>query len=131
MASQKESLEELFVDENEVDRKLLRDLLSGYIQIGDESGRLILQEDFYSLKSKKKVVIVLLARLAKEEVGMENSPRLSPKLISESGDIKKGTVDPAVRELNSEGIIEGEDGEYFVSRRKLQRVSSYLRQDNS
>jgi DNA-binding MarR family transcriptional regulator len=131
MASPKESLEELFVDENEVDRGVLRDLLSGYVQIGDESGRLFLQGDFYSLKSKQKVVIVLLAQLAKEEVGMEDSPRLSPKLISESGDIKKGTVDPAVRELKSEGIIEGENGEYFISRRKLQRVASYLRKNDS
>lgn len=130
MASQEDPLDDLIVDESRVHRGLLRDLLSDYVQIGDKTGQLILQEPFYkSLKSKEKILIILLAELAKQEKGIADSSYLSPKEISDTGDIKKGTVDPAVRDLNEDGIIENESGEYFITRPKLARVASYLRED--
>lgn len=129
MTSESDPLDDLIVDENSIHRGLLRDLLADHVRIGDKTGQLILQESFYdNLKSKEKILIILLAELAKHEKEIADSSSLSPKKISETGDIKKGTVDPAVRELNTEGVIEGENGEYFVSRLKLSRVASYLRE---
>lgn len=130
MTSQEDPLDDLIVDESRVHRGLLRDLLSEYVQIGDKTGQLIFQEPFYeALKSKEKILIMLLSQLAKHEKGLADSSYLSPKEISDTGDIKKGTVDPAVRDLNEDGIIQSESGEYSIARPKLTRVASYLRED--
>lgn len=126
MASEKEKLSRLVVDESRIDQDALFDLLHPYVQIGSESRRLRFQEPYFDLHSKEKIVVILLGQLAKCELDLADSESLSPKQISEIGDIKKGTVDPGVRELYNEGVIEGEDGQYFIERFKLARAASFL-----
>jgi len=126
MASEKSKLSRLIVDESKVDQDALFDTLHEYVQIGSESGRLRFREPYFDLRSKEKIVVVLLGQLAKCELDLADSESLTPTQISEIGDIKKGTVDPGVRDLYGEGIIESEDGQYSVARFKIAQASSFV-----
>lgn len=126
MASEKGRLFDLVVDETQIDQEALFEILHTYLQIGSESGQLRFEAPYYDLRAKEKIVIVLLGQLAKCELDLADNESLTPTEISEIGDIKKGTVDPGVRELYNEGVIESEDGQYSVARFKLARASSFL-----
>jgi len=126
MESEKSKLSKLIVDESQVDQDALFDTLHRYVQIGSESGRLRFLEPYFGLRSKERIVVVLLGQLAKCELDLADSESLTPTQVSEIGEIKKGTVDPGVRDLYSEGIIEGEDGQYSIARFKIARASSFV-----
>lgn len=127
MASDKNKLSSLVVDEAEIDQHALFELLHSYVQIGAETKRLRFLEPYFDLRAKEKIVIVLLGQLAKVELDLADDDSLTPTEISEIGDMKKGTVDPGVRDLYNEGLIGGEDGEYSIARYKLARISTFLR----
>ena len=118
-------LEDLLVDEKQLDQEALFDILHEYVRIGSDTGRLIFEEAYEGLKAKKRILIVVMAQTARKELGKgdkADTPWLSPSEISELGGIKKGTVDPAVRDLYAEGLLENEEGKYRVSRNRLHRI---------
>jgi len=122
MTENDKSLDSLVVDEDTADREILLAILHPYLRIGSESGRLIFESEYDALKAKEKVLTVLVAQLAKVVLGVEESAWLPPSKISKQGGIKKGTVDPTVRDLYEDGLLEGEDGRYRIPRTKLHEV---------
>lgn len=107
-------LEDLLVDEEQMNRELLANLLDEYVRIGNESGSLITRPAFKELTAKRKIVVVLLAQRASHELGKANSEWLSPSEISEISGIKSGTIYPSIRDLEEEGIAESDDGSYHI-----------------
>jgi len=119
-------LSSLVVDEDTADQEVLAAILRPYLRIGGDSGRLIFEPEYEELKSKERVLLVLVAQLAKVVLGQEESAWLPPSKISKKGGIKKGTVDPTVRNLYEDGLLDGEDGRYRIPRTKLHEVEKLL-----
>lgn len=119
-------LDSIVVDEDAADEEALVALLNPYLRIGGTSGRLIFESAYDDLRAREKILTVLVAELAKVVLGMEESAWLPPSEISRQGGIKKGTVDPTVRDLYEDGLLEGEDGRYRIPRTKLHEVEKLL-----
>jgi DNA-binding MarR family transcriptional regulator len=127
MSENQKTLENLLVDEQEMSEEILHDLLSNYVRIGKQSGDLIPQQPFRDLTAKQKSIIVLLSQRARSQLEMVDSEWISPSEISEQSGIKKGTVYPTVRELENEGLVENEDGNYRVPAHGLDKTREYIR----
>lgn len=126
MSDNQRTLENLLVDEQEISEDILHDLLSEYIRIGKQSGNLIPQKAFRSLTAKQKVVVVLLSQRARFELDLVETEWLTPTEISEQSGIKKGTVYPTVRELDSEGLVDDNDGSYRFPSHNFDRARKYI-----
>jgi DNA-directed RNA polymerase specialized sigma24 family protein len=127
MPDEQRSLKDLTVDEEKVSEELLYDLLSRYIRIGEQSGRLFPEEEFQELSSGRKVVVVLLTQKARSELDMVETEWMAPSEISEDSGIKTGTVHPKVRELEQDGVIESDgDGSYRVPTPNMGRAREYI-----
>lgn len=126
--SSDQPLDDLLVDEEQLNQEMLRDLLSDFIRIGKQSGSLRPNPEFRDLNSKQKVTVVLLAQHARFELGMADTEWLSPSEISELSGINKNTVYPTVRDLDANGIIEGDDGEYRIPAHSIDRAETLLQE---
>lgn len=131
MSENQRTLENLLVDEQEMSEEILHDLLTNYIRIGKQSGDLIPQKPFRDLTAKQKTIIVLLSQRARHELDMVESEWMSPTEISEQSGIKKGTVYPTVRELDNEGLVEDDDGNYRIPAHGLDKARDYIQEGNS
>lgn len=126
MSENQRTLENLLIDEQEMSEEILHDLLTKYIRIGKQSGGLIPQQPFRELAAKEKTVIVLLSQRARYELEMVETEWMSPTKISEQSGIKKGTVYPTVRELDNEGLVEDDDGNYRIPAHGLDKAREYV-----
>lgn len=126
MSENQRTLENLLVDEQEMNEEILHDLLTNYIRIGKQSGDLIPQKPFRELTAKQKTVIVLLSQRARHELEMVESEWLSPTAISNQSGVKKGTVYPTVRELDNEGLVEDDDGNYRIPAHGLDKAREFV-----
>lgn len=125
MAEEK-SLDDLLVDEQEINEGVLVGLLDDYIRIGREEGNLYPKPKFESLNSKQKTALVLLAQHARYKLGLAETEWLPPAEISELSGVKRGTIHPAVRELNELNLVQTEDGDYRVPPPKLLAVREFI-----
>jgi hypothetical protein len=126
MSDEQLSFDDLLIDEEEVSEALLTETLIEYIRIGDESGSIVPQEAFEDMTVKKRVVVVLLAQHALEGMDMSDDDWLKPSGIAERGGMKRGSVYPAVRELDNEGIVEADDGSYRIPMQNLEAAKQYI-----
>ncbi|ELZ96088.1 hypothetical protein C440_05345 [Haloferax mucosum ATCC BAA-1512] len=130
MSKQNHTLDDLLVDEDELNEELLYGLLADYIRIGNDSGGIILQPGFNNLNSREKSAIILLAQHARVELGKAENRWLTPSEISNASGIKKGTVYPAVRQLEDDGIAQNDDGSYSIPMYNLETIKSYIGGDD-
>lgn len=126
MSENQRTLENLLVDEQQMNKEILHDLLENYIRIGKQSGDLIPQEEFRGLTAKKQTLIVLLSQKARFELDMVESEWMSPGEISSQSGINKNTVYPTVRELANDGLLDSEDGSYRVQSHGIDRVRDFI-----
>ncbi|RZH67991.1 hypothetical protein [Natrinema altunense] len=124
------TFEDLLVDEQKLNENLLTETLIEYIRIGDESGDIVPQEEFEDLTNQEKVVVVLLVQHALEGLDKTEKEFLSPTDISEQSGVKKGSVYPAVRELDDEDIAQNKEGEYRIPTHNLEAAKRHLIKDN-
>ena len=128
MSENQQTLEDLLVDEEELNEELLAEVLSEYIQIGNESGSIIAQPKFKELDSQQKVVVVLLAQKARKELGLAESEWIGPTAIAEASGIKKGTVYPAAKAIEEEhNLADNEDGQYTIPTYNLNKAREFIR----
>jgi DNA-binding MarR family transcriptional regulator len=125
------SFDDLLIDEEEASETLLTETLIDYIRIGDESGNLVPQDAYEALTNQEKIVVTLLAQHALEGLDMADEQWLTPSEISNRSGIKKGSVYPAVRELDDAGVIESDDGAYRVPTHSLETAKQHLSQEES
>jgi hypothetical protein len=126
MSDDQVTFDDLLIDEEELNENLLAETLIDYLRIGSESGSLVLEDEFEDLTSHKQVTVVLLAQHALEGVGMADGQWLTPTEIAERSGVKRGTVYPAVRELDSEGIVENDDGSYRIPTHSIEAAKRFL-----
>lgn len=126
MANEQKTLDDLLVDEEKLNEELLTELLSDYIRIGNDSGSLVPQPAFEELNSKQKTTVVLLAQRARFELDMADSEELTPTEIADESGLKKGTIYPAVRDLEAADIAVSDDGDYQIPPYNLTRAKQYV-----
>jgi len=127
--SEQSPLEDLLVDEEKLNEELLTETVGKYAQIGKDSGDLVPNERYNELSSKRKIVVALLAQKARHELDMTEEEWVSPSEISAMSGVKKGTVYPAVRDLDDEGILRSDDGEYMLPSVNLEKAKEFLAED--
>lgn len=126
MSTGDRKLDELLVDEEQLNEELLVETLSPLLGIGNDSGNLVLKPAFHDLDSKEGVAVVLLAQKARHELDMAESDSLTPTEISELSGIKRGTVYPVVRDLDENGLVEANDGEYRIPTYNIERAKQFV-----
>lgn len=120
------TLEDLLVDEEELNEELLVETVGDFAQIGKDSGDLIPNERYNDLDSGKKIVVAMMAQKARFELNLTDEERIGPTEISNLSGVKKNTVYPMVRELDNEGILRSEDGQYWLPSVKIGAAKEYL-----
>jgi len=101
--NQKDPLEELYVNKNEVDRQLLANLLMDYIGIDEDTLNPVFKPQYKKLKEKQKILIYLLYRVALVTLGKieENQIGQTPKEIAKATGINYNSVRGYLSQLNS------------------------------
>src|SRR6266545_6789894 len=113
--SDNDPLARLLIDADEVDRVALSDALKGLISIDVKSGRPVPSGDYNRLRSRKKVLAVLLARKAAHLLAIVDSETLANRDVVQQSGLPLGTAAPALKELR-EGryVAQDETKAYFV-----------------
>ena len=109
------NLEDLLVDGKEIDKELIAEVLSPYIQIDKNTCEIRPLNAWNDTKANARILIYLLARKAMIALGLDISEEASStaEIIKSTG-LKSGTVYPAVRQLFSDKILEQtKDKKYF------------------
>jgi len=121
---EKDPLDSLFVKGDEVNRELLKEVLTPYVRL-DEKGRIFPLKPFYGLTKKKQVVVLLLTRkVIFLKTGAEEAA--SPSELAKTCDMPDGTLRPMIGQLVEERIAENENSDYRIFPQALHRCAELL-----
>ena len=124
----KDILDELFVDEGEINKELVHQLLVKYIRITKEGG-IIPLEQYNSLSNEKKIMLILLAKRVFAMKGI-SSDFASPKEIHDMSGLPSGTVNPTLRSLEDRRILLNESGKYKIPTHAITKLRALLSEEN-
>jgi len=127
MDNEKDELDELIVDENQViDKGLLRDIIKPYLMITNEGG-VIFKNPFDKQTGAKKILIYILARkvMKIKNVGNLKHENVNQKDISEKTNIADYNVRSYIA-TPLKGIVLRDENGYFIPNYNLIRVKNLL-----
>ena len=102
-----DELESLLVSGKEIDKKLVAEILSPYLRIDKETCDIRPLSSWNDLKANIKILLYLIARKAMVALGLPlPEERASATEIMQKTGMKKGTVNPALRNLFEDRLIE-------------------------
>lgn len=120
------SLDDVFVDEEEMNEKELASVLEGRLKVGQNEGRLFYQSNFHDLKSDHKLAIVLLGRKAAEIKGVIEDERAGPKELTDETGMPEGTVKTALKRLRDNNLAQSDNGEYWIPNPNISKIKEEL-----
>ncbi|MBU7047660.1 MAG: hypothetical protein HXS54_14595 [Theionarchaea archaeon] len=126
MKDNKSPLDELFIERQEVDENILRNILIRFVKIERESTSIIPTSDYDKLKEKEKILVYLLSRKAMKICNLIENESGSPSEISKVSGVKIGTVLPAVRSYYKKGMLSRNKNGYFIPNHALEKVAEVL-----
>ena len=105
--------------------------LARYIRIGKDTGRIVRTSDFDDLNVQQKIVAILCAQIAVEELDIdpENSRSLSSSDIAKQTSVDIERAYPAIRALWENGTISKDGQEYYLSNEDITGAAEILRID--
>jgi len=123
-----DELESLLVSGKEVDKKLVSEILEPYLRIDKETCEIRPLSSWSDLKANIKIILYLIARKAMVALGLSLSEeRASATEIMQKTGMKKGTVNPALRNLFEDRVIEqSEDRKYYIPNHALEKVKAMI-----
>lgn len=125
-------LSSLLVDRDRVDEARLAAALRDLVHIDQATGSLVKTEAFEKLKSREKLLSLLLGRKAAEILELVTDLPVSAKELTEVSGLPKGTVHPALRDLKlSRTVSQDEEGRYFVAPGQVLAAIKSLPQDDA
>jgi CRP-like cAMP-binding protein len=112
-AENKDALDALFVQEADISNEVLRDLLVNYVQFTSE-GKIFTKPEFAGLPNKKKILVILLSRkvLKLKKINMDEET-VGTEIMSSTG-LTRGSVYPALRELEAARLVTSKEGRYWI-----------------
>jgi len=127
-----DELESLLVSGKEIDKKLVAEMLEPYIRIDRETCDIRPLSSWSDLKANIKVLLYLIARKAMVALGLPlPEERASATEIMQKTGMKKGTVNPALRYLFEDRVLEqSEDRKYYVPNHAIEKVKTMINEAN-
>jgi len=124
-------LRELLVDARDIDRRAIASTLRNRIAVDSMSGRLHLGDEFTSLKSKEKLLLLLLGQKVARLLEVSERETLSFGEIVEISGLPRGTAAPTLKDLKARRLVDQAVGKaYFVPDAQVTRAIRVLeRQD--
>jgi predicted transcriptional regulator len=124
---EQDPLSSLIVKKQELDRKLLAEVLAPYVRLDQESGIIMQTPEFISLTNADKILVFLLARKAAKTLNLLSEPEnLSPKAISTLTGINYDSVKPTLSALFKKRILQKNGDAYLVPDHAILMVRSQL-----
>lgn len=124
-------LENLLVSGKEIDKKMVAEILQPFLRIDRETCDIRPGNSWTDLKANIKILLYLLARKAMVALGLPLSEeRASATEIMQKTGMKKGTVNPALRNLFEDRLIEqSEDRKYFIPNYAIEKIKSLISEE--
>jgi len=121
-------LEELLVDGNEIDKKLVAEILSPYIRIDKNTNGISPLRAWNDLNAANKILIMLLARKAMIAMNMGiDEEGATAKEITENTGAAGGTIRRTLRELLEERILnQTKSQKYFIPNYSIEKIKEML-----
>lgn len=121
-------LEELVVSGEELDKKLVAEILAPYVRLDKDKCTIRPTEGWMQLSEEEKILVYLLARKAMIALNFELTVEgATPTEVVQATGVKKGTAHPALRRLLDNRFLEqSEDGRYSVPNYAIPRIKSML-----
>jgi len=119
MAENRDPLDAVFTNEDEIDKALLANLLQPFVRINVAKRAIWFWNAGSKLPMADKILLFFLARKALRLRDNAVSDEIAPsELIKETG-FKEGTVHPTLKQLREHGLLVARAGKYFVPNYKL------------
>jgi len=109
----KEKLSEIIIDET-LNVDILLEIVRRFIRVNPQKHQIIPLTDFFKLKEKDKVIIILLGFKVLKELKARDKELVGPKEVADSSNINPSTVKNSLRDLEKEGLAKSEKGKYFI-----------------
>lgn len=123
-----EELEKLLVSGKELDKKLVAEILEPYLRIDKETCDIRPLNTWNNLLAYVRILLYLIARKAMIalELPLPEEKASATEIMQKTG-LRKGTVNPALRKLFQDRVIEqSEDKKYYIPNYALERVKSMI-----
>jgi len=121
-------LEDLIVSGEELDKKLVAEILAPYVQLDKDKCTIRPSEGWMRLSEGQKILVYLIARKAMMALSF-NLPvegATASEAVQDTG-VKKGTAHPALRKLLGERLLEqSKDNRYIVPNYAIPQIRSML-----
>ena len=123
-----DELESLLVNGKEIDKKLVAEILEPYLRIDKETCDIRPLSSWSDLKANIKILLYLIARKAMVALSLPLSEeKASATEIMQKTGLKKGTVNPALRNLFEDRVIEqSKDRKYYIPNHALEKVKAMI-----
>lgn len=121
MPNNKNKLEDLFTDNDEVDSGDLFSLLNPFIKIRNEDGRILFSEEGHRLPVKSKILLFLLGKKVLFLMKKSETEYISPKQIADETKISSGSILPTLMRLKK-SYVSVIDGKYFVANHQIVKL---------
>ena|SRR3989338_2154675 len=121
-----EVFDDLFVEKDELNDKILKDILSGRIKMTSE-GDIIFEKDF---EPKTAILLHLLANKVFLMKKIKENEAEGPRNIHLKTGVAEGTVKKYVRDLQKERLLISKGGKYFVPNHALTKVSKLVNEND-
>jgi len=121
-------LEDLVVSGEEMDKKLVAEILSPFVRLDKDKNTVRPIEGWDKLDEEEKILVYLLSKKAMValQFGLPAESAGASEVIQNTG-VKKGTTHPALRKLLGERLLEQtSDRKYFVPNYAITRIKSML-----
>jgi hypothetical protein len=117
----------LLVKKQDLDRKLLSEVLMPYIRLDQDSGAIVTTPAFAKLTNAAKILVFLLGRKAAKTLGLLTQPEeASPKEISMLTGINYDSVKPTLSSLYKKRLVQKAKEAYFVPDHAILTVRAQL-----
>lgn len=119
-----DELEKLLVSGKETDKKMVAEILEPFLRIDKETCDIRPLSSWSDLKAGIKILLYLIARKAMVALGLPLSEEgASATEIMQKTGMKKGTVNPVLRELFDDRLIEQSEGrKYFIPNYAVEKI---------
>ncbi|MDP2947457.1 MAG: hypothetical protein Q8N88_05065 [Nanoarchaeota archaeon] len=111
---------------DDLDEEALSSILNRFIRIKADSSKIIILPDFSKLKSKDRIVILLLGFKALKLLTLREDEGVGPKEIHTISGINLSTVKNSLCDLESENMASSEKGKYSIPNFLLHSFKDYF-----
>lgn len=121
-------LEDLVVSGEELDKKLVAEILAPYLRLDKDKCSIRPTEGWLRLSEEQKIPVYLLARKAMVALnfGLTAEGATASEVVRDTG-VKRGTAHPALRRLlGNRSLEQSQDGRYSVPNYAIPQIKSML-----